>query len=92
MKSHDLFCLHLAEIDHDLNANDEPIDSNTTIMAGTFNEIVENMETCTITPETIMVTSLEGTHVLDRPHNGPTDATQPATTQNQKKWKRIIPD
>ena len=60
-------------------------------MAGTFNEIVENMETCTITPETIMVTSLEGTHVLDRPHNGPTDATQPATTQNQKEVEKNYP-
>ncbi|KAK7861238.1 hypothetical protein CFP56_024321 [Quercus suber] len=79
LKSHNLFCLHLTEIDHDLNANDEPTESNTAITAGTFNETAENMEPCTITPNAMMVTSLEGTYVLDGPHNGPTDATQPAT-------------
>lgn len=48
------------------------------------------MELCTITLDAIIVTSLEGTHVLDGPHNGLIDATHLATGQNQRKWKRII--
>ena len=91
LKSHDLLRLHLMEIDQDLNANDDPTERNTKITTGTFNSTTESTESCMITHDAIMVTSFEGTHVLDGPHNGPIDATQPATAQNQKKWKRIIP-
>ena len=91
----EIFRLHLVEIDHHLNANDELAEGNSMITDETIKVQAWHEKPFAFnatTADATMLMSQEEFKVSNGPHDEPTKTIHTSTAQSCKKWTRIIND